>query len=79
MFAISGTSGKLYYPAFFADDRYSKEALCKISQALGVLPEPSKYYFLTNKSTFLGQTPLEAVAMGRLANVLMAAEAFRER
>lgn len=79
LFFISSANGEPYYPAFFADDQYAKGALRKVSQALGSLPGQSKYFFFTSKSTRLGRTPLEAVTMGRLADVLVSAEAFRER
>ena len=78
LFVICSQSGEQYYPAFFADDQYAKGALRKVSQALGSLPGPSKYHFLTSKSAPLGETPLEALASGRLAQVLVSAEAFRE-
>lgn len=79
LFAIEGPVDELYYPAFFADDRYPKGVLGEVSQSLGRLPGPSKYHFLTSKSTLLGQTPLEALAGGRLAAVLVSAKGFRER
>lgn len=78
LFAIQGPGGKLYYPAFFADEQLPKGCLFEVSQSLGRLPGPSKYHFLTNKSTRLGQTPMEALAGGRLADVLATAEAFRD-
>lgn len=79
LFSIPGPGGGAYYPAFFANGQYPKDALLEVSQALGTLPGPSKYYFLTSKSTRLGQTPLEALAEGRLADVLVSARGFRER
>jgi hypothetical protein len=79
LFSIPAPSGEPYFPAFFADEQYAKEDLRDVSQTLGRLPGPSKYHFLTSKSTRLGETPLEALASGRLAEVLVSAEAFRER
>lgn len=79
MFVIHAPSGESYYPAFFADDQYAKGWLSEVSQALGRLPGPSKYHFLTSKSTRLGQPPLDALAGGRLAEVLVSAKGFRER
>jgi hypothetical protein len=79
LFVIRSQSGEQYYPAFFADDQYAKGALRKVSQALGSLPGPSKFHFFTSKSVRLGQTPLEALANGRLGEVLMQAEGFYER
>lgn len=79
LFFISSPDGEPYYPAFFADDQYAKGALSEVSQTLGRLPGPSKYHFLTSKSIRLGQTPLEALAGGRLVEVLVSAEGFRER
>ncbi|WP_426112381.1 HAD domain-containing protein [Massilia sp. PWRC2] len=79
LFFFEGPDGERYYPAFFADKRYAKEAVNAVSLALGSLPGPSKYHFLTSKSVRLGQAPIEALESGRLAEVLLLAEAFRER
>lgn len=79
LFFFEGPAGERYYPAFFADERYAKEAVNAVSLALGSLPGPSKYHFLTSKSVRLGQAPIEALESGRLAEVLLLAEAFRER
>lgn len=78
LFFFEGPAGEHYYPAFFADERSIKEGVSEVSQALGSLPGPSKYHFLTSKSVRLGQTPIDALRMGRLAAVLVSAEAFRE-
>jgi hypothetical protein len=79
LFSIEGPAGATYHPAFFADELYAKAGLGEVSEMLGTLPGPSKYQFFTTKSTCLGQTPLEALAMGRLREVLVSAGAFRER
>ena len=78
LFFIAGPAGEPCYPVFFADRQYSKGWLGEVCQALGSLPGPSKYFFLTRKSTRLGETPLEALVSGRLAQVLVSAETFRK-
>lgn len=78
LFSIEGPAGAMYFPAFFADVRYIKSGLGEVSKTLDALPGPSKYEFFTTTSTRLGHTPLEALAMGRLRDVLVSAEAFRE-
>lgn len=78
LFFIAGPAGEPCYPAFFADRQYAKGWLGEVCQVLGSLPGPSKYFFLMNKSTRLGATPLEALASGRITQVLASAEAFRE-
>jgi hypothetical protein len=77
LFFIAGPSGEPFYPAFFADLQYSHGGLGKVCQVLGSVPGQSKYFFLTSKSNFLGETPLEALVSGRLAQVLGLAKAFR--
>jgi hypothetical protein len=80
LFAIVGASGDNYYPAFYADKRYDRRALEKVSKALGTLPGAVKYHFFTSKSTYLRiKSPLEALEEGRLADVLIAAAGFAER
>lgn len=78
LFSICGPRGELYYPTFFAEERYAKAGVSAVSQALGSLPGSSKYFFLTRKSTRLGETPLEALVSGRFAQVLVSAETFRK-
>ena len=80
MFALMGPAGEFYYPAFYADAIFDRRSLEKVTKALGVVPAASKYFFFTSKSTYLkAMTPLEALRMGRLDDVLIAAAAFSER
>lgn len=80
MFALEGTNGKLLYPAFFADQQYDRRQLGKVSQALGDLPSGSKFqFFTTGKMSLAGKTPLQALAEGELAQVLVTARGFMER
>jgi hypothetical protein len=80
MFALMGPAGAFYYPAFYADGRFDRRSLEKVTKALGDVPAASKYFFFTSPSTLLGNaTPLEALAKGRLDDVVTSAVAFSER
>lgn len=79
LFFISSQTGERYFAAFFAEERYARGTLGRVSQALQDLPGEAKYSFFTNKSFCLGKTPLEALASGRLRDVLVQARAFSER
>ncbi len=80
IFHLDGPSGQLLYPAFFADPRYDRQSLEQVCEALGDLPGPSKWqFFTTGKASLRGQTPLEALANGELAKVLVTAAGFKER
>jgi hypothetical protein len=79
LFAFVGPSGENFYPAFYADPALDRRAIERVSKTLGTLPAASKYYFFTENSTLLGETPLEALRKGRLAEVLIAATGFVER
>ncbi|HEX8479959.1 MAG TPA: hypothetical protein VF663_16555 [Telluria sp.] len=80
MFALMGPAGEFYYPAFYADGMFDRRSLEKVTKALGDVPAASKYFFFTSTSTLLGNaTPLEALAKGRLDDVVTAAIAFTER
>ena len=80
MFALDGPAGQQLYPAFFCDPGYDRRDLEKVSQALGDLPGPSKWqFFTTGKISLGGKMPLDALANGDMAAVLVAAAAFRER
>lgn len=79
-FAILGPAGKNYYPAFYADSRYDRKAIERVSKRLGSLPGAVKYHFFTSKSHQLeGKTPLEALADGKEEKVLVAAAGYAER
>jgi hypothetical protein len=79
LFFISSQTGERYFPAFFAEERYAKGTLGRVSQALQDLPGEAKYSFFTNKSFYLSKTPLEALGNGRLREVLVQAAGFYER
>lgn len=80
MFTLDGPSGESLYPAFFADKRYDRRTLGKISKALGGLPGPSKWqFFTTGKASLCGKTPLDALSDGELDAVLAAAAGFVDR
>jgi len=77
MFVLTGPSGESFYPAFFADARYDRRDLEKISKALGGLSGGSKWgFFTTAKISLENNTPLDALAKGKLDAVLLAAAGF---
>ena len=78
-FALVGPSGDNFYPAFFADSTPGRPLIEKVSRALGDLPAQSKYFFFTSKRTSLQDTPLNAMRLGRVAEVLALAADFAER
>lgn len=80
MFVMQGPSGEYVYPAFFADSAYDRRVLEKVSKALGDLPGAAKWdFFMSPRVTLAGKTPLNALAKGRVDEVLAAADAFREQ
>jgi hypothetical protein len=77
MFVLNGPSGEGYFPAFFADEKYPRRALEKVSKALGKLPGASKWeFFRTPRISLNGKTPLEALSKGQVDSVLWAAVAL---
>lgn len=69
-----------YYPVFYTDNRFSRNMLEDISQALGDLDGPQKWQFFTIRKGFLsGKTPLEALLDGSVDRVLIAASGFINR
>lgn len=79
VFSLQAPSGVDYFPSFFADSTYDRRALGRVSKVLALLPGPSKYHFFTNKSFTLGMTPLQALAEGRVKDVLVCASGFAVR
>jgi hypothetical protein len=75
-FAFVGPDGERYYPAFYAVADMDRASLEPVAQELLDLPAPSKYHFFVSKRTNLGETPLEALKRGRVAEVLRAASDF---
>jgi hypothetical protein len=79
LFALSGPSGDFLYPAFFADPGQDRAVLEKVCRTLGSLPGGAKWEFFTTPRQSLGrQTPLQALARGKVDAVLAAAAAFAE-
>jgi hypothetical protein len=71
--------GQPYFPAFFADAVYSRRHLSAVTKQLGDLPDGAKLQFFgSRKGSLGGQTPLEALAAGRLEIVLRLAAAHAE-
>lgn len=80
IFTVEGMFGANFYPAFFADKTYKRRTLGKISRALAGLSGSAKFQFFISKSDLLGnKTPLEALAGGTIADVMIAATSFSER
>lgn len=76
LFTIDGPDGQPYYPAFYADGDMDRVAFGLVAQALCDLPSGANYHFFISKRTNLGETPLEALRRGRVAEVLQAASGF---
>ncbi|MEG0193424.1 MAG: hypothetical protein RR928_08390 [Comamonas sp.] len=69
-----------YFPAFYADPAYDRRHLESVSKVLGDLPGGSKLqFFLTRKGSLGGETPLQALAAGRVAKVKDVAAAFAQQ
>lgn len=68
-----------YFPTFYADPAYDRKHLEAVTKVLGDLPGGSKLqFFLTRKGSLGGDTPLQALAAGRVAKVKDVAAAFAE-
>jgi hypothetical protein len=68
-----------YFPAFYGDPSYDRKHLEAVTKVLGDLPGGSKLqFFLTRKGSLGGDTPLQALAAGRVAKVKDVAAAFAE-
>lgn len=79
IFSIDGPTGTKVYPAFFADPRFNRADLERVSRELGHLPGPSKLeFFTTPKLSLKARTPIEALVGGDIETVLKAAAGFRE-
>jgi hypothetical protein len=72
-------AGTRYFPSVFFDPRYERQQVEAVCKALGPLPGGTKMQFLQTPHLGLGgQSPLQALQKGRLAEVLRAAQAFLE-
>lgn len=68
-----------YFPAFYSHPMYERKHLEAVTKALGDLPGGAKLqFFLTRKGSLGGDTPLQALANGRLTKVKAVAAAFAE-
>ncbi|WP_382161524.1 hypothetical protein [Hydrogenophaga sp. ANAO-22] len=68
-----------YFPAFYCDPTYDRRHLEAVTKVLGDLPGGAKLqFFLTRKGSLGGDTPLQALAAGRVAKVKDVAAAFAE-
>ena len=68
-----------YFPAFYGDSSYDRKHLEAVTKVLGDLPGGSKLqFFLARKGSLGGDTPLQALAAGRVAKVKDIAAAFAE-
>lgn len=79
LFSLQAPSGTEYFPTFFADCAHRRRSLGRVAHALNGLPGPSKYFFFVSRFTSLQMSPLEAVALGRMSEVIECALAFAER
>ena len=78
LFSVQAPSGVDYFPAFYADESIDRRALGRVTRVLSGLPGPSKYHFFVSKRLTLRMTPLEALAEGRVKEVLVTAAGFAE-
>ena len=68
-----------YFPTFYADPAYVRKHLEAVTQVLADLPGGSKLeFFLTRKGSLGGETPLQALAAGRVDKVRDVAAGFAE-
>jgi len=73
-------AGKRLFPAFYADQRYDRRLLWAVTKRLGDIPGGSKLqFFQTPKGSLGGLTPLEALHLGKIREVNVAAEGFAGR
>lgn len=79
LFSVQTPSGVDYFPSFYGDASTDLRALGKVAKALSGLPGQSKYHFFVNKSLSLGMSPLDALAKGRVREVLAVAAGFAIR
>lgn len=79
MFSLTGAGGKKLFPAFFADPGLERKQLESVCKELGDLPATSKWQFFTNSRLSLAKkNPIDALRKGKYAEVLAAANAFKE-
>ncbi|NHZ40747.1 hypothetical protein [Massilia aquatica] len=78
IFSVKGPQGERLFPAFFADPKYARRDLEKISMALGDLPGSIKFAFFTTQKISLGnKRPLD-VTQTRMNRILTLAQGLVE-
>ncbi len=78
MFALTGPSGERLYPWFFADAKYERRDLEKVSKALGGLAGSVKWaFFMTPKISLGNKRPLD-VLHSKMERVLSLAAGLLE-
>ena len=79
-YALRGPGDVAVFPAFFANPSPARLSIELVCRALGSLPGATKHFFFTSARFSLGGlTPLQALEIGKEAEVLSLAEAFVER
>ena len=76
LFAIASPSGRVYYPAYYADKTLDLRALERVTKTLRSLPALSKHHFFMSKLVTLQETPIDALRNGREVDVIAAADDF---
>jgi hypothetical protein len=78
MFSVNGPGGERLYPAFFADPKYERRDLERISKALGDLSGGIKFAFFTSQKISLGnKRPLD-VTQTKMERILTLAQGLVE-
>ena len=79
MFSVE-VGGENYYPVFYADTKFDRRKLERVTKLLGKLDGWQKWqFFTTPKASLGGLTPLEAMSKGSYESVAKAAAGFAER
>lgn len=77
VFVVTRPTGEEYYPAFYLSNE--RKAIEAVSKRLGTLDGRSKWsVFTTPKLSLGGQTPIQALGVGKVDAVLAAAGGFLE-
>ena len=79
IFSVQAPDGVAYFPAFFVCPIMCRRLFGKVTKALAGLPGQSMLHFFMSRSVLLETTPVEALAAGRLKEVMVAAVGFANR
>lgn len=80
MFWVDGPSGTQWYPDFFATGQAHRRDIERVSVALADLPGAAKWqFFTTPKHSLDGRTPVAALEVGYVEQVVHSAAEFKER